>query len=125
MMVTFLRELSDDIDILRSTWHHVPEAVGMRLQLESELNEALSDYEDRYSFISSFHFVAQRHLIRGKHHPGRKVLPSRDVHYEFVYDFSPQKDIDEEEFFTRLVRCCTNVHFAGRIKLGDFTEKEE
>ena len=71
MIITFIRELRDDIDILRSTWHHVSEGLGMQLQLEEELDSLKDVYFDNYGEIIYYKFIERRRFIRKKHHPGR------------------------------------------------------
>ncbi len=128
MLITFFKSLADDIHMLESTWHHVSEQEGMRLQHEDELTRTMDIFRDEHGREPRFAHLTTRRIVRGKFHPGRRVLPPGAVYYELVYEFTGIGEIGENEFIDYMRDTCytDDVEMSGSMELGDQTnEKEE
>ncbi len=60
MLITFFKSLADDIHMLESTWHHVSEQEGMRLQHEDELTRTMDIFRDEHGREPRFAHLTTR-----------------------------------------------------------------
>jgi hypothetical protein len=122
MIVTFFRCLAEDAGILQSTWHHVSEEEGMRLQHEEYLHRANNIwYRDMGHSEFLFKHIKTRRIVEGEFHPGRRVIPPENVKYELVYEISNLEDsLSDQDFLEGLIDLCHNfTDMRGKIVLGD------
>lgn len=129
MLITFFKSLSEEIHMLESTWHHVSQEEGVKLQHDDELLRAKDFIRDEYAWEPRFEHRATRRIVRGKFHPGRRVLPTNAVYYELVYECSGYSEKHSDDDFLAFLReiCYSDtVEMSGSLRLGDVTnEKEE
>lgn len=131
MQITISRPLSDDMPWLESTWHHVSERDGVRLQLCEVLEPAQTYYRNEWGHDLIFHLVEQRRVVEGTFHPGRKVLPASAITYELVYDCSvpPDAALNDELLLNRIKTLFRSRSISGKVQSGNVTatntEEEE
>jgi len=128
MQVTIIRPLKRDIGYLESTWHHVPESEGVRLQLQEELYNVQSFYYDRYEDDIVMRYITQRRIVTGSFHPGRAILPASAIVYEIVYEMiSPETmtdNLSDDDFLGRLRKMMSNAGFTSKVLVGDVTQEK-
>ncbi len=129
MQITISRPLVNDRPWLESTWHHVSEEEGVRLQLQEVTDPAVETFDREYGHNLVLRFVEQRRVVKGTFHPGRKVLPASAITYELVYDcgIPADTDVEDEELLKRIRRVFRLYDIVGKIESGNVTaaEKEE
>lgn len=127
MQITIFRPLIDDAGFLESTWHHVSEADGVRLQLQEELDPAQDHYNNNNGHSLVMRLVEQRRIVKGTFHPGRKILPKNAITYEMVYDciIPSEIEMDDVDLWNGVVYSLSNYGVSGVFKQGNVTNKEE
>lgn len=127
MQITISRPLANDRAWLESTWHHVPEAEGVRLQLQEVSDPAIENCNREYGHNLILRFVEQRRIVKGTFHPGRKVLPASAITYELVYDCGIPADteVEDEELLKRIQRLFKLYEVGGTIQAGNVTATQE
>lgn len=131
MQITISRPLAEDRPWLESTWHHVSEEEGVRLQLRELLVPAETHYRNEFGHDLIFRFVEQRRIVKGTFHPGRKVLPASAITYELVYDCGvpPDAELNEELLSNRIRNIFLGRGIRGKVQSGNVTatntEEEE
>jgi len=127
MQITIIRPLRDDAGYLESTWPHVSEAEGVRFQLQEEMDPGINQFERRYECSLAYRLIEQRRIVKGKFHPGRKILPTTAVTYELVYDLviPPGKEMEDDVLFSQIRSCILDYGVRGSFKRGNVTTKEE
>ena len=127
MLITFTRPLSNDIRMLESTWHHVSEEEGVRLQLQEEFDYVPTAYLDSYGHTIVFRFVEHRRIVTGTFHPGRRILPHSAITHELVYDCIVNSDvkIDEDALWNQVNNVFRNYEVRGTRTRGNHTIKSE
>ena len=105
MQITFTRSLSTDAPWLESTWPHVSESEGVRLQLQEEIDYVPTNYFNHYHHSFMLRFVELRRIVTGTFHPGRRILPNSAITYELVYECvtTSEDDVaDDNTLWTRV-----------------------
>jgi len=131
MQITISRPLAEDRAWLESTWHHVSEADGVRLQLNELLEPAQTYHRNNWGHDLIFRFVEQRRVVKGTFHPGRKVLPASAITYELVYDCGvpPAAELNDELLLDRIQSLFAARRITGKVQSGNVTatntEEEE
>jgi hypothetical protein len=112
---------------LESTWPHVPEKEGVRLQAQEEIYNAIDNYLHRHGHELVLRLVEQRRIVKGTFHPGRKILPPSAISYELVYECVLPKNHqpESEDDLWERVRYSLTGNVVANVQRGNHTSKEE